>query len=75
MKCPCKGCEPPKRTVTCHGFCEEYKEWRVYNENRKEWLKSYKPAPPEGAKKAVTNKIKSRSRGWNGKRGSTKDYG
>ena len=37
MKCPCKGCEPPKRTLTCHGFCEEYKEWRAARDeaNRK----------------------------------------
>jgi hypothetical protein len=61
--------------VTCHGFCKEYKEWQKYNKDVKEWLKSYKPAPPEGAKKALTNKIKQKARGWNGKRGSTKDYG
>lgn len=26
---PCKGCEPPKRTITCHGFCKEYKQWKT----------------------------------------------
>ena len=25
--CPCKGCEPPKRSVGCHGKCEEYITW------------------------------------------------
>lgn len=24
--CPCKDCE--KRTLTCHGFCEAYAEWK-----------------------------------------------
>ena len=23
---PCKDCE--RRTLTCHGVCQEYKEWR-----------------------------------------------
>ena len=31
MKCPCKGCN--KRTITCHGEREDYKEWFI--ENRK----------------------------------------
>ena len=41
MKCPCQGCEPPKRTITCHiaGNCKEHDEWKEYiqqcNENRK----------------------------------------
>ena len=25
-KCPCKGCE--KRKLGCHGFCDQYKQWR-----------------------------------------------
>jgi hypothetical protein len=27
---PCKGCEPPKRSVepNCHSCCTEYLEWR-----------------------------------------------
>ena len=24
--CPCKGCE--KRTVGCHGKCQDYKNWQ-----------------------------------------------
>ena len=32
---PCKGCFD--RTVTCHGFCQKYKQWRAEQdeENRK----------------------------------------
>ena len=25
-KCPCKECD--RRTVTCHGVCEGYQEWK-----------------------------------------------
>ena len=34
-KCPCKGCE--KRTITCHGFCRDYQEFRAERDeiNRK----------------------------------------
>ena len=72
-KNPCYRCD--HRTITCHVVCKEYKEWQIYNEGRSEWLKSYRPAPSEGARKALTNKIKQKARGWNGKRGSAKDYG
>ena len=27
MICPCKGCTD--RTLTCHGFCQRYKEWKA----------------------------------------------
>ena len=37
MKCPCKGCE--RRTLTCHGFCEEYQAWAVENNAKNEWLR------------------------------------
>ena len=28
MKCPCKGCD--RRKLGCHGFCDQYKEWREW---------------------------------------------
>ena len=28
--CPCKGCED--RTVTCHGVCKRYKDWKAAEE-------------------------------------------
>lgn len=31
-KCPCHLCE--HRTITCHGFCEDYKEWKAENDER-----------------------------------------
>jgi len=36
LKCPCKGCE--KRTLTCHGFCQEYKAWKAEHQAEKDWL-------------------------------------
>lgn len=26
--CPCKGCVPPKRSITCHSTCEAYIVWK-----------------------------------------------
>lgn len=36
MRCPCINCE--NRSATCHGKCEEYKEWAAERAklNRKE---------------------------------------
>lgn len=38
MICPCKGCVD--RTITCHGVCKRYQEWKAWkddvNRNRKE---------------------------------------
>ena len=36
--CPCKGCEAPKRTSTCHikGNCPEHDEWQRQEAIRKE---------------------------------------
>ena len=40
MKCPCRDC--PNRTLTCHGFCKEYKAWKDWREevNRKKAAES-----------------------------------
>ena len=27
MKCPCNRCE--RRTLTCHGVCREYEDWKI----------------------------------------------
>jgi len=27
MKCPCRGCDPPKRHMHCRLNCEPYKEY------------------------------------------------
>ena len=34
MTSPCKDCD--RRTVTCHGFCDEYKSWAAWNEAEKD---------------------------------------
>lgn len=38
MIAPCKGCTPPKRTLTCHDTCPEYLAWKQpldeYNKQR-----------------------------------------
>ena len=38
MKCPCKGCTPPKRTVSpnCHMNCPEYLKWKKKIDEKKE---------------------------------------
>ena len=37
--CPCKGCD--RRTMTCHGVCVQYKDWKAYKAriNAKKQLK------------------------------------
>lgn len=34
MKCPCKECF--HRTLTCHGFCKGYKEWKAWLDEKNE---------------------------------------
>lgn len=34
LKCPCKDCTD--RTLTCHGFCTRYKEWKEELEKKNE---------------------------------------
>lgn len=31
--CPCKDCD--RRTVTCHGMCREYQDWKKEEEKKK----------------------------------------
>ena len=30
MRCPCKDCQ--RRTLTCHGVCKEYQQWKQERE-------------------------------------------
>ena len=73
MKCPCKGCT--ERRLTCHGFCERYQDWKKEDAAMKAWLRSQNPAVNDSALKGFRDKIRNKARGWNGKRGSAKDYG
>lgn len=36
MTCPCKGCEAPKRHLGCHAHCEEYSDWKEFNDQCRE---------------------------------------
>ena len=65
MKCPCHGCD--HRTITCHGVCRSYQEWKAYNDKRRKWLQNQVPYLNEGAAKGGIRNIKDRARGW-GKR-------
>ena len=34
-KCPCKGCE--RRTLTCHGVCRQYEDWKIERAAMLDW--------------------------------------
>ena len=67
QKCPCHGCD--RRTVTCHGVCREYQEWKAEREKVNQWLNDQKPITSERLKKNEAEKIRKKARGW--KRGGT----
>lgn len=66
MKCPCRGCD--RRTITCHGVCRQYQEWKIYNDDRNKWLRDQKYVPSEGIKSGSIRNIKDRARGWRKKK-------
>jgi hypothetical protein len=61
MKCPCKGCTD--RTVTCHGVCKRYEEWKKEHEIKKKWLRDQAPYTSEGALKGHRERIRKIQRG------------
>ena len=65
MKCPCQECND--RTISCHGDCKKYEEWKIYNDGRKKWLREKAQYINEGAVRGGIKDIKDRARGW-GKR-------
>ena len=59
MRCPCKGCEPPKRKLYCHSHCKEYKEWVEPLEKAREAERLSKTyTPSDGARKIFWNKLR-----------------
>ena len=36
MKCPCKGCMPPKRNAECHITCTAWIEWKQWQKKNKD---------------------------------------
>lgn len=72
MKCPCRGCTD--RTVTCHGVCKRYQEWKKYNDDRKAWLKAQMPMTSEGVKKREIENLRRKAKYGNRSRwGRSKD--
>lgn len=70
MKCPCQGCK--HRTITCHGVCKKYQDWKKEDEKQKAWLREQQYVPSVRLKKSEAQNIKMRSRGWRKRR--VKDY-
>ena len=33
-ECPCRYCVPPKRNITCHTECPEYKGWCIKHDEK-----------------------------------------
>ena len=62
MKCPCRGCTD--RTITCHGVCRRYQDWKKQDEAEKKWLREQQPQINENAYKQQMKKIRNRARGW-----------
>lgn len=60
MICPCKGCAD--RTVTCHGVCRRYQEWKKEDAEVKKWLRDQIPMINENALRGQRKKIIERSR-------------
>lgn len=72
MKCPCRGCTD--RTVTCHGVCKRYQEWKKEHEDEKAWLKAQMPMTSEGVKKREIENLRRKAKYGNRSRwGRSKD--
>ena len=64
MICPCKGCAD--RTVTCHGVCRRYQEWKEENNKKNAWLRDQQSVTSEyGLKKHNERLKRGKSRKWN----------
>ena len=70
MKCPCRGC--PDRTITCHGVCERYQDWKKNYDDERRWIREQMPIPSERMLKKKDIEIKRKARGWK-RTGGTKD--
>lgn len=42
--CPCKECNPPTRTSTCHGTCSKYISWKKQRDEKNERIYREKKA-------------------------------
>lgn len=40
VRCPCKGCDPPKRHLRCHSNCGEYLDWQKQELEKKQKMRN-----------------------------------
>lgn len=64
-KCPCRGC--PDRTITCHGVCRKYQEWKAEHEKALEEMRKQRSATSEGWTRAHHERVRRKARGWDRK--------
>ena len=62
MKCPCRGCED--RTMTCHGVCQRYQDWKQNHEDERRWNREQLPIISEAMIKKHHNNVRRKARGW-----------
>ena len=55
MECPCRGCTD--RTITCHGVCQRYQDWKKNREDVNNWLIKQRPITSETAAKKFREKV------------------
>ena len=64
MKCPCKDCF--NRTITCHGVCRRYQDWKKEHDDVNKWLRDQQPITSEAGLKGRNERLKrGKSRKWN----------
>ena len=66
---PCKGCE--KRTITCHGVCKEYQEFKKAREEELAWMREQRSVTNYRWERAHLEKVRRKARGWDRR---PKDY-
>ena len=70
-KAPCKECT--ERTLTCHGLCHKYKEWKAELDKTNEWLRSQRAETSVHIQKAMFGKIRRLAMGHERKNGRRYD--
>lgn len=64
MKNPCKGCTD--RTITCHGVCQHYQDFKKELDATNKWLREQLPTTSEMGLKGQRERLKhGKSRKWN----------
>ena len=70
MRCPCRGCTD--RTLTCHGFCERFAEWKEEQTKKKAWLESFRHETSDAARRGERKKLIQQARGQRKRKGGGK---